>query len=1136
MLRKWGTAVLLFVAMPALAWAQNTGKLAGVVTDASTGDQLPGANVVLEGTQMGTFTDADGNYFILGVPVGTYDIQASFVGYQGQTVTDVEITSGLTRELNFSLSPGLELEEIVVQYERPIIQRDAVGASRVVTAEDIQNLPVRGVAGLAQLQGGVVGEETSGDLYIRGGREEEVQYYIDGVKAIGLVGVPQSAIQEQEMLIGTIPARYGDAMSGIISITTKSGVGSRFFGSLEGITSEALDGYGYNLGSLSLGGPILGNKLSFFVSGEYEGSSDMTPFAVKTPVLSDEMFADIRNRPQVLEGVNADGDRVWIPFPSDAFELGLTESIDASEIDAILEEQGLIGGDTGVSLVGHTLFHRTATLTADDFQRRQAKHEPSVDWRLSGNLTFTPSDQINVRVGGGYNIANDETYNYLRSLYNRDRFYVNDRETWRMFGTWRHHLSNSTFYELRADYNDDRFWQRPEGFSKDVRDILHYGDFGGLDADGNPTAAGADLYAPARAFYQLNADGTYSRPYEDSALPSSLGVYDFFSLPGAPLGTFDKWHNQQFRLSASATTQVGLHQIEFGGEFQQLTRRRFTMIGGHNFARFYNDGDVEGDAAFAVDRYEDLAFSIVQPQLWTEVAGGYYGYDYLGLNEVDDEDIDAYFAGENYNRAPHKPIYYAGYIQDKIEYRDLVLNIGVRVDVFDSNQRSLIDPYALQPILRVADVQNLDPAVAGIVESDWAVYYRDGQTSQPIVGYRDLDGNWYDDRGNRVRSADDVLDQGGQVVRNSSASPSEMYKDYEPQVIFMPRIGVSFPVTDQALFFASYNVTSQRPSEQSYLPPTHYAVLATNDQVPNTGLLPEVTKQYELGFRQRLGERAAIQLSGFFRTQDNKIQIRQLNTSFPIPYGSYFNVDFTTTKGATLEFDLRRTNNVSVNANYTLSFAEGTGSDSETQGTIAWRGTYFPDFIAPMAFDQRHTANLVIDYRLGEGEGPEILGGRLLENFGVNLTAQIGSGNPFTRLRPPNDPAYVGTGHTVFGNVNDTYMPWRSLVNLRVDRRFDLSNAASLTAFVWVLNLFDTDPILGVWRSSGLPDDDMFLSREASEAVLRNVLVPESYAWHYDAGTDNPGAPVTATVANQFAGNRAYGMPRRIRLGVRLNF
>ncbi|HEX7070253.1 MAG TPA: TonB-dependent receptor [Rhodothermales bacterium] len=1122
--------------MPALAWAQNTGKLAGVVTDASTGDPLPGANVVLGGTQMGTITDADGNYFILGVPVGTYDVEASFVGYQTQTVTDVEISSGLTREINFALNPGVELQEVVVEYERPIIQRDAVGASRVVTAEDIQNLPVRGVASIAQLQGGVVGEETSGNLYIRGGREQEVQYYINGVKAIGLTGVPQAAIEEQEMLIGTIPARYGDAMSGIISITTKTGQGSRFFGSLEGITSEALDGYGYNLGSLALGGPILGNKLSFFLSGEYEAIDDETPFAIKTSVLSDAMYDEILSRPQVLEGVNADGETVWIPFPSDALDT-TTVAFDPGLVDEILEAQGAIGGETGVSLVSHTPQYRAATLTAGDFERTQAKHEPAADWRLAGNLTFRPIQEISLQVGGGYNIANDETYNYLRSLYNRHRFYETDRETWRMYGTWRHYLSNSTFYEVRADYNDDRFWQFPNGFSRDVRDILHYGDFEGVDANGNPTAAGPDLNAPARAYYQLNTDGLYERQFSDQGLPSALGVYDFFSLSGSALGVFDKWHNQQFRLSASATTQVGVHQVEFGGEFEQRTNRRFTMIGGHLLARYFNDGNTAGVSQdFVVGSYDSLDFDIVSPQLWTEVAGGYYGYDYLGLNETDSENVDDYFAGTNFDRAPFKPIYYAGYIQDKIEYRDLVLNLGLRVDVFDANQQVLIDPYAFTPIFRVRDVENLDASVANIVEDDWAVYYTDGQRDRPIVGYRDLEGNFYDALGNRVRDPDDVLDAGGQVVPNTAARPSDMFKDYEPQVIFMPRIGLSFPVTDQALFFASYNVTSQRPSEQSYLSPTHYSILATNDQLPNTGLLPEVTKQYELGFRQRLGERAALQLSGFFRTQNNKIQIRQLNTSFPDPYGSYFNVDFTTTKGATIEFDLRRTNNVSVNANYTLSFAEGTGSDSETQATIAWRGTYFPDFIAPMAFDQRHSANLVIDYRLGEGEGPEILGGRLLENFGVNVTAQLGSGNPYTRLQPPNDPAYVGTGHTVFGNVNDTNMPWSSLVNLRVDRRFDLSNAASLTAFVWVLNLFDADPVLGVWRTTGLPTDDAFLSREASEAILRNVLVPESYAWHYDAGTDNPGAPVTATVANQFAGARAFGMPRRVRLGVRLNF
>ncbi|MEX0748061.1 MAG: carboxypeptidase-like regulatory domain-containing protein, partial [Rhodothermales bacterium] len=86
MLRKWSTIVLFLLATPVLALAQNTGKLSGVVTDAQTGETLPGANVIIDGTQMGTATDVDGNYFILGVPVGTYTIRASFVGYQSQTM------------------------------------------------------------------------------------------------------------------------------------------------------------------------------------------------------------------------------------------------------------------------------------------------------------------------------------------------------------------------------------------------------------------------------------------------------------------------------------------------------------------------------------------------------------------------------------------------------------------------------------------------------------------------------------------------------------------------------------------------------------------------------------------------------------------------------------------------------------------------------------------------------------------------------------------------------------------------------------------------------------------------------------------------------------------------------------------
>src|SRR5690606_3650086 len=163
----------------------------------------------------------------------------------------------------------------------------AIGAPRIVTGEDIQNLPVRGVTDVAALTSGVVSTEGSGDLFIRGGREQEVQYYVDGVKVASSsqLAVNQAAIQEQEMLIGTI--------------TTRSG-GNDFFGSAEFVTSEALDSFGYNLAALSLGGPIVPGTVSFFVAGEGEFTSDATPYAIDTYRLTDEAYNNLLANPQVV--------------------------------------------------------------------------------------------------------------------------------------------------------------------------------------------------------------------------------------------------------------------------------------------------------------------------------------------------------------------------------------------------------------------------------------------------------------------------------------------------------------------------------------------------------------------------------------------------------------------------------------------------------------------------------------------------------------------------------------------------------------------------------------------------------------------------------------------------------------------
>ncbi|MFQ5572059.1 MAG: carboxypeptidase-like regulatory domain-containing protein, partial [Rhodothermales bacterium] len=395
MLRKWGALVLFLLAMPILAYGQSTGKLAGRVIDASTGDGLPGATVILDGTTLGTATDIDGNYFIIGVPVGEYDVRVSFVGYQTMIETGVEISGGYTREINFELSPGVELDEIIVEYERPLIQKDAIGVPKIVSSEEIVSLPVRGAAAVAKIQAGVVSKEGSGTLNIRGGRGAEVTYYIDGVKVIGTTGLPQSAIEEQEMVIGNINARYGDAMSGVINITTKSG-SPNFFGSVEGITSESLDAFGYNLASATLGGPIIANKLSFFVAGEFLDQADSSPRALGELRISDDLLADLEASPIAFQAEDANGAKVLIPIPNSLAD-GAKMVVD-DDGNPVLTN-GALSFDDGTTVavpdgVDMTTFQflpvlRAEHLTARDFEvTRDKRVRNNENLSLSGNLTW----------------------------------------------------------------------------------------------------------------------------------------------------------------------------------------------------------------------------------------------------------------------------------------------------------------------------------------------------------------------------------------------------------------------------------------------------------------------------------------------------------------------------------------------------------------------------------------------------------------------------------------------------------------------------------------------------------------------------------------------------------------------------
>ncbi len=1126
MFRSLSTLVLLLlVALPGVALAQATGVLTGTVVD-EQGQTLIGANVRIDGTTLGAATDVNGQYRVIGVPIGTYDITASYTGYQSVTQENVPISANVNRVVDFTLSQDASLDEIVVEYERPLVERSAIGAPRAISGEDIQNLPVRGVASVTALQSGVV--SSSQGLNIRGGRGGEVAYYVDGVRINGNLAVNQAAIAEQEMLIGTIPARYGDVQSGVISITTETGR-SEFFGSLEGVTSRGLDSYGYNLGSLAIGGPLLSDRIGFFATVEGTAFDDASPYGIESYRLTDDNFDLVQRRPQAFLFENDEGDEMYIPFPAELFDetpyqnaSGGPAAISAADIDAAYADAEAV--PEGYSRTGTSPIPTASTFTQDAFETTRGKDDPADAVTFNGSLNFNVLPTVSLRVGGGYQYNDGRGYSYGRSFYDRNYSYSSS-EYWRVYGTLRQRVGTNSFYQITGEYQNDFNLSHPEDFSGDVRETLFYGD---IDSD---------RWQIARRYIQpATAGGFQRRNYQDAII--SIGSVDpgTFTLPGASQTGYSKSRTEQFGVTGNASTQVGVHQVEFGGEYRQNTNRGFA-ISPTSLARYYADGTNIGTApgipAEGVTNYEDLSYQVLNPLVT------YYGYDFRGLEEQDGQNVDAYFTA-NESGAPTdpsidawRPYYYAGYVSDRIEFSDLIFDIGLRVDAFNANTLVLRDLFANRPIIRASDLRTSGFNVPGSIGDDYGVYYAGGvEGNQNVIGYRDLDGNQYNTSGEQITNAD-VQALSGAHVPDENANPSAAFRESETNVAVMPRLGVSFPVTDRALFFASYNVIAQRPTQSAFTTFNRYVNAASSSRLANTGLEPQRTTQYELGFRQRVGERAALTLQGFYRTQDNLVALQKADGGLT-PYSFYVSRDFSTSQGAEVAFELRRTNNLAINANYTLSFAKATGSDANTLGTVAWRGDTFPNFISPADFDQRHTGNLTVDYRFGAGEGPMFGDVRPFENFGVNLVAQFGSGQRYTPLLScgefnVNDSFTCNTT----GNINSATLPANYQLDLKLDRRFDLGFAGSkMQIYLLVLNVLDTQNVYAVYRETGQVDNQGFFNGALGAQRLNAYADPAGTLFNYQAYT---GGPVNVG-GNQSSGGGFYGSPRRIRLGALFTF
>ncbi len=1200
-------------------------RLEGTVTDAETGEPVIFATIALyrDGVlKTGTETDFEGYYSLTEIDAGTYDVEFSYTGYTPSRVTGMIINSGKVNKLDTKLSSGVQLVEVVVKYERPLIVQDGTTQGGVLSSDQIKALPTRDVNALASFTAGVSSADEGGALNIRGSRSNGTNYYIDGVRVSGTLP-PKQAIEELEVITGGMEARYGDVTGGIVSITTK-GPSEKFSGGVELESSRLTDPYYQDIASLQLSGPIMKSRgrtiLGYRINGQYQYNKDSDPPATPVYSVKSDVLAELEANPIRIVGntvypaaeyVDNDGVNAMKYNPNnDNTSVNLNGKLDAN-----------LGKNVDVTLSG-TYDDSQNTFTPGGWQTFNSQFNPTQQSsRLRGNFRFRH------RLGGA---ANPEAK-----------------------GSGKGSVIQNAVYTLQFGY------EQSKSSVSDPRhgdNLFNYGYIGKFDLAWEPTI---DVVGPivdpdsSVLIYLYDGQVDYTRvlngytpntdinpiltryipnngsdfadfaDYEtiNGRIPSTLGtiwgghhtnigsVYNSNNKNSSDLYTFNA--NTSFELVPGGSGS-NRHQIQFGILYEQSKQRSYTVrpFGLWTSARLHANEHIEGQGLDSMNQIgtmpgnfttintftgeifvDSIGVPIYAPNITTENSDnqffrrvrdalgmqlneyvnidgldpsqlnlnmfsarelnddnliGYYGYDYLG-NELDGFTFEDFFTHKtagvrDFPVAAFEPNYQAAYIQDKFKFRDVFFRVGLRIDRFDANTKVLKDPYSLYDVMTASDFQakfgNNRP---GNIGDDFKVYVT-SEGGETVKAYRNED-TWYFANGAPANDGTEIFggtivypryatdDETQRDITSENFNPDVSFEDYTPQINWMPRLAFSFPISDEANFFANYDVLVQRPPSNSLVSPLTYFYWEQNGSGlrNNANLKPERTVTYEVGFQQKVGTNSAVKLSAYYKELRDMIQSRYyLNVPAPVNnYETFDNLDFATVKAFSISYDLRRTGNIQMNLSYTLQFADGTGSNSESSRGLASRGIQRTLF--PMSFDERHRINAIIDYRYASGQaynGPSIGGIDILANTGVNFAASTVSGRPYTAAIQPE--AFGSSG--IKGAVNGSRLPWNTLVSMQVDKQFNLTKEGAsrnigMNVYVRVSNLFDKRNIQGVYTYSGEPNDDGFLNSARGALLLQNAT-----------GAGQSASAYMASYQWRMLNPNNYSLPRRIFIGAIFDF
>jgi hypothetical protein len=1236
-------------------YSQSTGEIKGTITDIST--KKPVENVVVSVLQNGSpiqgdYSDEKGNYWLFGVPTGTYTLQFTALGFDTMRVTNVTVITG---EVIFQNTEIMERGVNLGIHETSA--QKLIGTPPtliVITQEDIYKYP--GGSTLTPVNFAPTVYSRDGRYGNFGGSRQDATIFINGVKIRnGLAIIPRGGVESINIHVSGIPAQFGDVVGGVIEITMKN-ISNKFFGSVEARTSKLLDEYGHYYFSGTIGGPLIRRKEKKTNDPEKKKTIEGKP--VLGFVVSVEGAYDKDANP---------GFGGWYKATDGTLQRMVNDPLRLPP-----------AGQSGTR-------YNAEYLSSDGFEKTSARiNAASQFFNANAKLEYSPAKNTFISLGGYLNFSQNMLWDRNNSMFNWDNNGRTQSVTGSVYGRISQYFHGK--HDAKGKYkgiknaNISLQVDYLKGYSKteDVRhgdQFFNYGYVGKFNVHSRPTYAyGYDPVANKSGYlftgyqdtlisftpstinsqisgitsqlYSLypDAEGHYD---QFSSIMNSGGVlngstprtiYDMYNAPGTPFNGYQLSDNNQFRIVLNGSATAGNHNISMGFEFEQrndafynlnpvglwtvarlLTNSHLGTLDTDNPMEVYNSNGVYQDTidynslyvsdpnrpGFGLgqtffdynlrNKLEGYASSLTRLNV-DELDPNYLGiemfsadelynngnsfvlnsgYDVYGNRTSSNTSLEDFFVTKdqygNYTRpvAAFQPTYMGGYIQDKFSFKDIVFNVGVRIDRYDANQKVLKDPYSLYDTRKVSDVTDLggNPVQhPGNAQDHWVVYVDDVNSPTEILGYRD--GNtWYNATGQVITDPTILRNTSGRVqpyltdpsadVRNPGPGLFNAFTDYTPQVNVMPRINFYFPIGENSMFAANYDVLTQRPtvfngnrnlSQQNpldYLFWDNTSYNSSGTVFNNPNLRPERTTDFSLSFVQVIARTLTIKVRAFYKEMRDMIAVSKYQEAYPRTYTGWSNIDFATSKGLSVEVGFKpKGGNININASYALQFADGTGSGSFSQLNLINSGSPNLRSTIPLGYDSRHQFKFFGTLDFGDSKSrisdqlPKYIGpkGKFFESIFRNLSVSFSmvgnSGVPYSRQIIPTPTQLINgsSNGSLLGSLNGARLPFEFYGDLNITKDIDLffksknnkaGKYAQLQFYMNIQNLFNIQNIIDVYRATGSPSDDGYLSSPNYQSQIASQVDPTSYANYYSMKVDNPGN---------------YSMPRRVKFGVMLNF